>query len=97
MAVVTNNHMHSNIIAAQIADELLTIKGIQTTFVITVNGPDLQVSARALGDMNVQRIMEMLGGGGHKNIAGAQLKDTTVEDMKVKLREAINDYKQEGE
>lgn len=97
VAVVRNNHMHSNIIAAQIADELLTIKGIQTTFVITVNGPDLQVSARALGDTNVQRIMEMLGGGGHKNIAGAQLKDTSVDEMKVKLREAIKNYKQEGE
>lgn len=97
VAVVTNNHMHSNIIAAQIADELLTIKGIQTTFVITVNGPDLQISARALGDMNVQRIMEILGGGGHKNIAGAQLKDTTVETVKQQLREAIKDYKQEGE
>lgn len=97
VAVVLGKHEHSNIIAAQVADELLTIKGIQTTFVITEGGEGLMISARALGDTNVQRIMEMLGGGGHKNIAGAQLKDCTIEDVKIKLKEAIQDYKQEGE
>lgn len=97
VAVVVGDHVHSNIIAAQVADEILTIKGIQTTFVITGNGPELMISARALGDMNVQRIMEILGGGGHKNIAGAQLKDTTIEEVKLKLKEAIEDYRQEGE
>ena len=79
------------------ADELLTIKGIQTAFVITQNGKDLVMSARALGDTNVQRIMEMLGGGGHKNMAGTQLKDATIEEAKLKLKLAIKDYKQEGE
>lgn len=97
VAVVEGEHEHSNIIAAQVADELLTIKGIQTTFVITQSGETLMISARALGDTNVQRIMEMLGGGGHKNIAGAQLKDVTIEEVKVKLKLAITDYKQEGE
>ncbi len=97
VAVVVGEHEHSNIIAAQVADELLTIKGIQTAFVITQSGKDLMMSARALGDTNVQRIMEMLGGGGHKNIAGTQLKDATVEEAKLKLKLAIKDYKQEGE
>lgn len=88
---------HAAIVAAQVADELLNIKGIKASFVLTDVDGCLFISARALGDTNVQRIMELLGGGGHLGIAGAQLKDTTIENAQTKLKEAINLYFQEGE
>lgn len=88
---------HAAIVAAQVADELLNIKGIKASFVLTDVDGCIFISARALGDTNVQRIMELLGGGGHLGIAGAQLKDTTIENAQTKLKEAINLYFQEGE
>jgi c-di-AMP phosphodiesterase-like protein len=97
IAVVEEEVPHANIIAAQVADELLSIKGIASTFVFTMKDGDLLISARALGKMNMQRIMEILGGGGHQGMAGAQLKEVTVEEAKVKLKEAIEKYFEEGE
>ncbi len=94
---VSGNLPNANIVAAQVADELLNIKGIQASFVITKMEEDLLISARALSDINVQRIMELLGGGGHATIAGAQFKDITIEEAKIKLREAIENYFEEGE
>ncbi len=88
---------HPQIIAAQVADELLNIKGIEASFVITGREEYCMISARALGDMNVQRIMELLGGGGHLGIAGAQLKGVTPHEAKEKLREAIDKYFKEGD
>ena len=55
------------------------------------------ISARALGETNVQRVMELLGGGGHMGIAGAQLKDTTTKEAKLRLQEAIDKYFEEGD
>jgi c-di-AMP phosphodiesterase-like protein len=97
IAVVEEEVPHANIIAAQVADELLSIKGVASTFVFTMKDGDLLISARALGKMNMQRIMEILGGGGHQGMAGAQLKEVTVEEAKVKLKEAIEKYFEEGE
>lgn len=94
---VSGNLPNANVVAAQVADELLNIKGIQASFVLTKMEEDLLISARALSDINVQRIMELLGGGGHATVAGAQFKDITVEEAKVKLREAIENYFEEGE
>ncbi len=94
---VPGNIDHAAIVAAQVADELLNIKGIKASFVFTDVDGCIFISARALGDTNVQRIMELLGGGGHLGIAGAQLKDTTTEKAQMKLKEAINLYFQEGE
>lgn len=97
VSVVDGHDPYANIIAAQVADELLNIKGIESSYVITVIQDDVLISARALGDTNVQRIMEILGGGGHKSIAGAQLRDATVEEAKQKLKYAIQEYTKEGE
>lgn len=88
---------HATIVAAQVADELLNIKGIKASFVFTEVDSCIYISARALGDTNVQRIMELLGGGGHLGIAGAQLKNIGIEEAQVKLKEAIKLYFQEGE
>lgn len=88
---------HAAIIAAQVADELLNIKGIKASFVFSKVEDCIYVSARALGEMNVQRVMELLGGGGHLGIAGAQLKDVTIEEAKEQLRTVIRQYLEEGE
>lgn len=94
---VSGNIEHATIVAAQVADELLNIKGIKASFVFTEVDACIYISARALGDTNVQRIMELLGGGGHLGIAGAQLKNVSIEDAQLKLKEAIKLYLEEGE
>ena len=88
---------NANIIAAQVADELLNIKGIEASFVLTPQEEYIMISARALKDINVQRIMELLGGGGHLGIAGAQIRDVSLQEAKTLLKEAINKYFEEGE
>ena len=67
------------IIAAQAADEMLNIKGTDASFVIFTAGDTVCVSARSLGKVNVQVIMEALGGGGHQNVAGAQVDESPEE------------------
>ncbi len=66
--------------AAQAADELLNITGIQASFVLIKLGEDVAISARSLGDINVQVILEELGGGGHMTMAGAKIKDATIDE-----------------
>jgi c-di-AMP phosphodiesterase-like protein len=85
------------LIAAQAADDLLDIKGINTSFVIArkMDGT-VFISGRSIGDINVQVILEMLGGGGHLEIAGAQFKDTNIEAIKDKLIQSIDQYFMEG-
>lgn len=62
------------IAAAQAADELLSIQGVRASFVIFRVGNEIAISARSLGDVNVQILLEEFGGGGHLNMAGARLK-----------------------
>ncbi len=83
----------SSIVAAQAADELLTIKGISTSFVLCFdfNG-DVLISARSLGKMNVQMVMELLGGGGHQTIAGCRLPGETLDNAREILKSAITKY-----
>ncbi|OON95488.1 MAG: hypothetical protein ATN36_08300 [Epulopiscium sp. Nele67-Bin005] len=97
IATVEADSYYANLVAAQVADELLNIKNIEGSFVLTLQKDTILISARARECMNVQLIMEMLGGGGHKNIAGAQLKDTTMDDAIVKLKETIDKHIKEGE
>ncbi|MCH4239926.1 MAG: DHH family phosphoesterase [Oscillospiraceae bacterium] len=70
---------------AQAADELLSIQGVAASFVIFPSGGMVNISARSLGDMNVQLVMEKMGGGGHLSMAGAQLAGVTVEQAKDQL------------
>lgn len=97
ISVINDEVDHASIVAAQVADDLLNIKGIKASFVLSEVDDCIYISARALGNTNVQRIMELLGGGGHLGIAGAQLKDTTIDMAKYKLKEAIDLYLEEGE
>lgn len=81
--------------AAQAADELLNISGITASFVMTEMDNQIVMSARSLGDINVQLIMEKLGGGGHLTVAGAQFKHRNVDDIRQKLKQAIDEYLEE--
>ena len=78
--------------AAQAADELLTLKGIQASFVVYRTGRDVMMSARSLGDINVQVIVEALGGGGNSTTAGGRVEDADPEDVGARLEAAIEDY-----
>lgn len=80
------------IISAQAADELLKVSGIKASFVIFDNYGAINISARSLGEINVQVIMESLGGGGHQNMAACQLKDCDVETAKNKLKKAVKEF-----
>jgi c-di-AMP phosphodiesterase-like protein len=97
IAISKNEGKHDNaqIIIAQAADELLDIKGIRASFVVGATKKDVVVSARSLGDVNVQVIMERFGGGGHLTMAAAQVKDTTIDEVIAKLRKIIRES--EGE
>lgn len=83
---------NANIIAAKAADELLTIGGITASFVLGKIGNKVYISGRSIGDINVQLILEKLGGGGHLTLAGAQIEDISLEDAKHELINRINEY-----
>ena len=85
------------LVAPQAADELLTIEGVAASVVMFKTETGVSFSARSLGGMNVQVIMEALGGGGHQTMAGAQVKDITPAQAKKRLREAIDDYYDKAE
>lgn len=84
------------VIGAQAANELLNIIGVKASFVLTEYENKIYISARAIDEVNVQIIMERLGGGGHMNIAGAQLADTDLEGARVKLKEVLTQMTKEG-
>ncbi|KMT21783.1 DHH family phosphoesterase [Clostridium cylindrosporum] len=79
----------------QAADELLKIEGIEASFVLAPTGNNVTISGRSLGDINVQVILESIGGGGHMTIAGAKLFDTTIGEAKDILKNAIDKYLEE--
>ena len=79
------------------ADELLTISDISASFVIGNMGDKVCISGRSIGDINVQVILEKLGGGGHITLAGAQLEGLTLEEAKEELIIRINEYLSEIE
>lgn len=86
------------LIAAQAADDLLNIRGIKASFVIAQKSDGMVfISGRSLGEVNVQVILESLGGGGHLEVAGAQFYDTDIQTVKQRLIESIDEYYTEGE
>ncbi len=89
----SNTQMIDQILIAQTADTLLTMDGIQASFVISKRSDQtVGISARSLGDVNVQIIMENLGGGGHLTNAATQLTDVTIEEAEERLQTAIHEY-----
>ncbi|WP_262394705.1 DHH family phosphoesterase [Youxingia wuxianensis] len=89
----SSDHMGDiQIIAAQAADELLNISGVKASFLIFEMDGGVSYSARSMGVLNVQLIMEKLGGGGHHTMAGAQIKGITLEEAHARLMGAIDEY-----
>ena len=87
-----------SLIAAQIADELLNIRGVKASFTVAKRSDGLVfISARSLSDVNVHMLMEKLGGGGHIDTAGAQLKDVSTEEAVEKVEELIMEFLKEEE
>ena len=80
------------IIAAQAADELLSITGIIASFVLCRVDDVIMISGRSMGDINVQAILEKIGGGGHLTFAGAQIAGISISDARDKLLSAIEEY-----
>ena len=85
------------VVGAQAANELLDIVGIKASFILTQMGDTIYFSARSIDEINVQIIMERLGGGGHRTIAGAQLKGATIDEAREKLKDLITDMMEKGE
>ncbi|MBR5251203.1 MAG: DHH family phosphoesterase, partial [Oscillospiraceae bacterium] len=77
----------------QAANDLLLLEGVEASVVALLVGDTVRVSARSLGNMNVQVLMEYIGGGCHLSMAGAQLKETTLEQAREKICESIDNYK----
>ena len=92
ISIYENEDKDANIICAKAADELLTISDITASFVIGNCGEKICISGRSLGDINVQVILEKLGGGGHITLAGAQVEGMSIYDVKRELIGKINEY-----
>ena len=86
---------HTRVASSQAADELLGISGVLGSFVLCRYGSEINISARSFGGMNVQIIMEKLGGGGHRTMAAAQLQVDSFEAAMEKLKAAVDEYKKE--
>lgn len=85
------------VVGAQAANELLNIKGIKASFILTPYNGIIYISARSIDEVNVQVIMERMGGGGHLNIAGAQIENGSVEEGIVTIKRTLDAMIAEGE
>ncbi len=81
----------TRVAAAQAADEMLAIQGVRASFVLFRNNNEVYISARSMGEINVQVILEAFGGGGHLTMAGCQIKDTTIDDARIALIDVLNE------
>ncbi len=97
IATSTGHTEDMRVVAPQAADELLGINAVDASFVLFETGDTVNINARSMGRINVQLIMEKLGGGGHLTMAGAQIKGITMENARQKLLLAIDDYYEEIE
>ncbi|MFO7888126.1 MAG: DHH family phosphoesterase, partial [Eubacteriales bacterium] len=84
------------LIASQSATELLSVKGVEASFVLVKKEDETHISGRSIGDISVHIILEQLGGGGHLTSAGAQLQEKTIEEAKEMLKKAILKYKNDN-
>lgn len=98
ISVCPNENIESpTIVGAQAANELLNIVGIKASFVLTEYQGKIYVSSRSIDEINVQLIMERLGGGGHFNVAATQLKDCTIVQAKQMIQDTLDEMLKEGD
>lgn len=96
ISVCPNNVDTPTVTAAQAANELLNINLVKASFVLTDHQNKIYISARSIDEINVQIIMERLGGGGHMNIAGAQLEGVSIDEARQKLKDTLDQMEAEG-
>ena len=96
LAIAALDHTTTRVLAAQAADDLLNIAGISASFVLYPDGDTIIISARSLGSVNVQMILEPLGGGGNAATAGAQIPNRTVQQVLTDLLASIDKYFEEA-
>ena len=92
VAIAATKTTQERVVAAQAADELLNISGVSASIVAYPNEKGVFVSSRSIGELNVQLIMESLGGGGNRNAAACQMTDVTIEQALDKIHQAIDEY-----
>lgn len=92
IAVWTQKIPNEKVVASKAADDMLTISGVEAGFVVYVLDGTVGVSGRSLGKVNVQVILEKIGGGGHMTVAGAQIRGETSEGVQMLLENAILEY-----
>src|SRR5690625_6514536 len=93
MSTAEEGEVLDHVLVAQAADTLLTLNQITASFVISERADGrIGISARSLGDINVQGIMEKMDGGGHLTNAATQIEDTTVKEAKTFLKDILNEY-----
>lgn len=98
ISVCVADHLTSpTVVCAQAANELLNINGVKASFVLMEWNQQIYISARSIDEMNVHIVMEKFGGGGHLGVAGAQLKDTTLEAAITMLKDTLKEMKESGE
>ncbi len=96
VSVCDKSYPNMKVISSQAADEMLNLSGVTAAFVLYPLEDDICLSARSLGDVNVQLIAEKLGGGGHATVAGAQLKTRNLDNAFEQLKAAIEEYIEEN-
>ncbi|MCH5257615.1 MAG: DHH family phosphoesterase [Lachnospiraceae bacterium] len=98
ISICHGEHVQSpTVVGAQAANELLNIKGVKASFVLTIYNGMIYISARSIDEVNVQVIMERMGGGGHMTMAGCQLRDTTLEGGIIVIKNTLDTMIEEGE
>lgn len=93
----SENTASPTLVCAQAANDLLNIKGIKASFVLTRYNNIIYISARSMDEVNVQTIMEKLGGGGHRSVAGAQVSEGSIEDVKERIKAVLKEKIERGE
>ncbi|MBQ6907628.1 MAG: DHH family phosphoesterase, partial [Clostridia bacterium] len=96
ISVCRENYPNMRVISSQAADDMLNINNIAAAFVLYKIDGEINLSARSLGDINVQLIAEKLGGGGHSTVSGAQLKTNDFDEALTALKSAIDEYIKEN-
>lgn len=92
IAVAVARNEVSRVTAAKAADDLLNLQGVQASIVLYRQGDGVSMSGRSLGEINVQVILERLGGGGNGTSAGGHVPDSTLEEVRRRLLESIDNY-----
>ena len=92
LSVCPRNLPNPGLLAAQAADTLTTIRGVEAAFVLGELPTGITVSGRSVGNINVQLILESIGGGGQVNVAGALLAGCTVDEARQKVIDAVREY-----